>query len=69
MTHSSEQEPHPKIISCPICGNSFTCEGSLDCWCASRTVPAALLEELSRRYTTCICPACLDRLRAEHTAG
>ncbi|MDP8305881.1 MAG: cysteine-rich CWC family protein [Candidatus Chlorobium antarcticum] len=70
MTHSGQQESTPKTtsksISCPICGVLFTCEGSAECWCASRTVPTAVLEELSLCYTTCICPACLDGKIAEH---
>ncbi|MDT9546515.1 MAG: cysteine-rich CWC family protein [Chlorobium sp.] len=73
MTHSGQQESNPKTtsksISCPICGALFTCDGSVDCWCASRTVPVAVLEDLSRLYDTCICPACLDRLIAEYQAG
>jgi hypothetical protein len=63
MTHSIEQTlGSGKTVSCPVCGQKFTCELSATCWCASRNVPSDVKEYLAERYETCVCSTCLDRL-------
>lgn len=51
-----------KRAACPICGAEFLCLHSVDCWCARKTVPAAVTEYLAARYETCVCSNCLERL-------
>ncbi|NTV05204.1 MAG: cysteine-rich CWC family protein [Chlorobiaceae bacterium] len=70
MTPSIEQTVGSgQTVTCPICGQKFTCELSSTCWCASRTVPTDVKEYLAERYETCICSICLDRLIANVTTG
>lgn len=70
MTHSIEQSVGSgKTVTCPICGESFTCALSSTCWCASRKVPAEVTEYLAGRYETCVCSACLDRLIEQAGSG
>jgi hypothetical protein len=51
---------------CPRCGGDFHCgvKDETPCWCASLTLTPALLAELRREYTSCLCPACLGALAA-----
>lgn len=45
--------------TCEACGAEFGCEPAGNCWCFGETVPAETLAEIQRRYTRCLCPACL----------
>jgi hypothetical protein len=66
MTHSDHSlEATPKTVTCPICGEQFTCGMSTSCWCATRVVPDSVRRFLAERYETCVCSVCLDRLIAE----
>lgn len=55
----------PQSLTCPICGSIFTCSHSPDCWCAGHNAPPDLLDWLSARYDSCICPTCFGRLMAQ----
>jgi len=66
MTHTDHtHDATPKTVTCPICGEQFTCGMSTSCWCATRVVPDSVRRFLAERYETCVCSACLDRLIAE----
>ena len=66
MTHTDHSlEATPKTVTCPICGEQFTCGMSTSCWCATRVVPDSVRSYLAERYETCVCSVCLDRLIAE----
>lgn len=70
MTHSIEQSVGSgKTVTCPICGELFSCALSSTCWCASRKVPAEVTEYLAERYETCVCSVCLDRLIEQAGSG
>jgi hypothetical protein len=43
---------------CEACGATFTCCAGA-CWCDDVNVDGATRAELRRRYTDCLCPACL----------
>ena len=47
--------------TCPSCGKQFHCRPAAGCWCGSLQLPHAVLEELERTYSGCLCPACLNR--------
>lgn len=56
---------------CARCGGGFHC-GAHDerpCACASLSLDAALLAELRRRYSGCLCLACLRELGQAHRAA
>ena len=66
MTHTDQpREAEPKTVTCPICGEQFTCGMSTTCWCATRVVPDSVRRYLAERYETCVCGECLDRLIEE----
>jgi hypothetical protein len=62
MTTSDHHEGAPRPVTCPMCGQKFTCGMSSSCWCATRAVPEEVRKYLAARYETCVCSACLDRL-------
>ena len=49
-----------RFKTCEGCGASFPCRPSAGCWCDSVRVSTAVLTELSRLHTDCVCPRCLD---------
>ncbi|NTV03153.1 MAG: cysteine-rich CWC family protein [Chlorobiaceae bacterium] len=55
----------PRSVTCPMCGQQFTCGLSSSCWCATRIVPDEVRAWLAARYETCVCSICLDRLVEE----
>ena len=54
---------------CPVCGVSFECKLSTDCWCGSVNVPPEVREYLADRYETCLCRNCLEQLIEKAGAG
>jgi len=54
---------------CPRCGGAFHCgvKDETPCWCAGLTLTPALLAELRRQYSSCLCADCLRTL-AQATA-
>jgi len=55
--------------TCPACGERFACGASLrGCWCAEVKLTDAARAELRRRYTGCLCRACLERVAADGDA-
>ncbi|MGH1357731.1 MAG: cysteine-rich CWC family protein [Burkholderiaceae bacterium] len=63
--------PGPDPTLCPLCGRLNNCQMAAetldqsqlprpDCWCKSRTFPAALLAQVPTAAigNACICPAC-----------
>lgn len=53
-------------MTCPECGETFTCDPDGDCWCKSYPVlniPDALKSE------RCLCRCVLDRLSKEQAGG
>lgn len=66
MTHNDHSRvAEPKTVTCPMCGEPFTCGMSTSCWCVTRVVPDPVRRYLAERYETCVCSTCLDRLIAE----
>jgi len=60
-------EQHPSRhkggrTTCPVCGSSFECTLSRECWCASVSIPEEVRDYLARRYDTCVCRNCLEAL-------
>ena len=55
--------------TCPVCGTSFECKLSTDCWCATVKVPPEVKEYLAGRYETCLCRSCLEELIERAEAG
>lgn len=56
--------------TCEACGASFGCgvnEGS--CWCSSVSLTPADLAALRERYSSCLCPACLERAASDGTVS
>jgi Cysteine-rich CWC len=48
--------------TCAACGGPLACgAGTGECWCQSVTVPDAVRADLSARYESCLCRACLER--------
>jgi hypothetical protein len=62
MTTSETHTGTPRTVTCPICGQNFTCGMSTSCWCATRVVADEVRRYLAERYDTCVCSTCLDRL-------
>lgn len=56
-------------VTCPVCGASFECKLSTDCWCGSVNVPPEVREYLADRYETCLCRNCLEQLIEKADAG
>jgi hypothetical protein len=56
---------------CPRCGRGFHCgvSDAAPCACTTVSLNAATLAELRRRYTRCLCMACLAQLAAKEKAG
>jgi hypothetical protein len=51
----------PAASACARCGSAFHC-GAKDgaaCWCVMVPTDKSALPELSRRYSGCLCEACL----------
>jgi len=70
MTTSIEQTiGSGKTVTCPVCGQPFTCVLSSTCWCATRKVPSEVRDYLAGRYETCICSTCLDQLIEQAGSG
>ncbi|MEI7934673.1 MAG: cysteine-rich CWC family protein [Chlorobiaceae bacterium] len=70
MTTSIEHTPGGgKTVTCPVCGQPFTCALSSTCWCATRTVPSEVRDYLAGRYETCVCSTCLDQLIEQAGTG
>jgi len=70
MTTSIEQTiGSGKTVTCPVCGQPFTCALSSTCWCATRKVPSEVRDYLAGRYETCICSTCLDQLIEQAGSG
>ena len=52
--------------TCAACGERFACGMSLrGCWCAEVKLTDAIRAELKRRYTGCLCRACLEQAAKE----
>ena len=47
---------------CPRCGAKFTCSKSGKCWCYEVSVPDAVQDAVNKKYDTCLCPDCLNRV-------
>jgi hypothetical protein len=69
MTKAESHAGTPRTVTCPICGQQFTCALSANCWCASKAVPEEVRNYLAAHYETCVCSACLDRLVEQSEAG
>ena len=57
--------PQPTAQSCSVCGTAMRCgmlAGDAVCWC---TQGPKLPPEALRAGTTCMCPTCLNALRAQ----
>jgi hypothetical protein len=56
--------PHstPELTQCPRCGKEFACNTSGKCWCSGVFVPPDKLAELTDKYTSCLCPDCLNEI-------
>ncbi len=65
MTTSEPHTGTPRTVTCPMCGQQFTCGLSTSCWCVTREVPEEVRRNLAARFKTCVCSACLDRLVEE----
>ena len=65
MTTSEPHAGTPRTLTCPMCGQPFTCGLSASCWCAARKVTEEVRAWLAARYETCVCSTCLDRLVEE----
>jgi len=62
--------PAPDNARCPRCGGPFRC-GAADpapCACAGLTLPPALLADLGKVYSGCLCLDCLRALAAAAVA-
>jgi hypothetical protein len=48
---------------CEACGAKFACGASLrGCWCAEIQLSDAARAELKRKYSRCLCRACLKKV-------
>ena len=62
----AQAAPAPDNARCPRCGGPFRC-GAADatpCACTGLTLPPALLAELGKLYSGCLCLDCLRTLAA-----
>ncbi|NCC71760.1 MAG: hypothetical protein EOM06_00045 [Sphingobacteriia bacterium] len=51
---------------CPKCGRSFTCNPTGKCWCSGFTIPAENLRLLKTKYSSCLCPECLQEFAVQN---
>jgi hypothetical protein len=48
--------------TCEACGTDFTCEiGLKGCWCSKVSLTDEKRSQLTRNYTDCLCPTCLQK--------
>ncbi|MAE07611.1 MAG: hypothetical protein CL661_02495 [Bacteroidetes bacterium] len=45
---------------CPKCGIPFQCSKSGKCWCFEVKVSPTVLDEIEKKYNSCLCPVCLQ---------
>jgi GNAT superfamily N-acetyltransferase len=50
--------------TCQSCGAAFGCGAPCACWCDQVPLDAASRAALQRRFTDCLCPACLEAVAA-----
>ncbi len=50
----------PETKTCPECGAKFECTHDANCWCMSFVIPEDNLEIIKQKYSSCLCPKCLD---------
>ncbi|MDA3944812.1 MAG: cysteine-rich CWC family protein [Bacteroidetes bacterium] len=50
---------------CPRCGKSFECGKSGKCWCYEVDTKPSVLELISEKYDSCLCPSCLREVNAQ----
>ena len=50
---------------CERCGMLFLCRKLSGCWCESVCVPPAVLAELSKSYSECLCRPCLQAVQTQ----
>lgn len=49
-----------KPANCESCGKEFSCGADAGhCWCFEVKLSAQTLAEITKKYTNCLCPACL----------
>jgi hypothetical protein len=53
-----------QIKECPRCGKTFTCTGTVFCWCFEVTIPERVRDYIAARYEGCLCKECIDELVA-----
>ncbi|MBE0655344.1 MAG: cysteine-rich CWC family protein [Bacteroidales bacterium] len=46
---------------CPSCKATFQCMAEQDCWCESMQIHKKDWAVLLKKFTDCICPACLEK--------
>ncbi|ASQ90152.1 hypothetical protein CHL67_03700 [Prosthecochloris sp. GSB1] len=69
MTEQHHFRYQAGMRTCPICGSSFECTLSRECWCASVSLPEEVRDYLARRYDTCVCRNCLETLAEKAGKG
>ncbi|UZJ40474.1 cysteine-rich CWC family protein [Prosthecochloris sp. SCSIO W1101] len=67
--HDRQSDGKGGDATCPVCGASFECKLSAECWCSSVNVPSEVREYLADRYDTCLCRDCLEKLVKKAGAG
>lgn len=53
------------IKKCPVCGKSFECSHDEHCWCMSVMIDETTRIELEKRFTDCLCKACLEEINED----
>ncbi len=47
-------------LTCPLCGEKFTCKRWIGCWCQRVSVSKERLRALKAVTDDCVCPSCLS---------
>ena len=50
------------LKKCPACGKSFECSHDEHCWCTLVALNDVTRSELKKRFTDCLCKACLEEI-------
>ncbi|MCP4553184.1 MAG: cysteine-rich CWC family protein [Bacteroidetes bacterium] len=45
---------------CPRCYSKFECSKSKKCWCYEFDMPSDVLENISKKYDSCLCSKCTE---------
>lgn len=47
-------------LTCPLCGEKFTCKRWIGCWCQGVSISKERLQALKAVTDDCVCPSCLS---------